>query len=117
MESIILIFLLKINLKIILSEESNKLFIKSLDDQNLNTTSILHMEKEDGGVEGGEADSRATRQLILDLKEFQEQRLKMLALERKRKEMIRIRERDKVTKVLLKAIFKKFDKYYNLNKL
>ena len=65
------------------------------------------MEKEDGGVEGGEADSRATRQLILDLKEFQEQRLKMLALERKRKEMIRIRERDKVTNVLLKAIYKK----------
>ncbi len=100
------IFLFLINLQINLSEESNKLFIKSLDDQNLNTTSILHMEKEDGGVEGGEADSRATRQLIQDLKEFQEQRLKMLALERKRKEMIRIRERDKVTKVLLKAISK-----------
>ena len=59
------------------------------------------MEMEDGGAKGGEADSRATRQIIQDLKEFHEQRMKMLVLERKRKEMIRIRERDKVIKVFI----------------
>ena len=62
------------------------MYLESLAARNLT-------QEEDGDSE----DARVARQLMQDLQTFKQERLKRLAIERNRKEVIRIRERDKVS--------------------